>query len=536
MSNLFAFDGADARAQPIQIAVWSAYEGIVKHGFLFKNPDAGIGADLLKGWCDLFTYGQAFGFDFVTFDQVEDWQKVDAIILCDRPLPGNPLVEAALRSSARKYLITAACPIIYPPSWDTDYHQNFYRIWTWDDSLVDGKRYLKCNTAVDHFLRFDFEDLKAQFNNRKLVTIIAGAKTSQHPNELYSHRIRTIRWFEATAPEYFDLYCIGWSKDQFPSYRGAVSDKLGILSQYRFCICYENAMGYPGYITEKLIDCLRSGTVPLYGGAPNVTRWIPEDCFIPINQFPTYYDLFAYLQNMDAAMHAAFLDRIARFVNGPNFYPFSIACMIEGFTRTLNWDLRNQVVGKNLVQNASTLRMEVCEAVSVQPIVWMTYDQADPLHQKLRGLWHFFSSHYPQIQFFFVRHTDDLSSGEIADNGYDILIGGIIDLQIPVHDLVLRRFSKPFVLMQTTLFDVFDPQRFSQICSTVEPDTYWIGTVGKLMGHVAVESSKLQFHANSAWTTLCPVAQEWSAALALPSLYSEDPMELLEKMRQILQA
>ncbi|OYU45950.1 MAG: hypothetical protein CFE44_04795 [Burkholderiales bacterium PBB4] len=353
-----AFAGADARAHPLRVAVWCVYEGIVKDGSLFKNPDAGLGADLLKGWCDLYDYGQAYGFDFVTFDQVIDWQTVDAIILCDKPLPGNPLVEAAMVSNARKYLITSECPIIYPPSWDSAYHPLFDRIWTWDDSLVDGRRFLKNNSPVDPVLKFDFSALKSQFSVRKLVTMIAGAKSSQHPQELYSHRVRAIQWFEASAPECFDLYGMGWDKAHFPSYCGAVADKLDTLSRYRFCICYENAQGYPGYITEKMIDCLRTGTVPVYGGAPNVARWIPQDCFISITQFANYFDMLEFLKSMDARTHAGYLDAMERFVTGPDFYPFSIACMVEGITHTLHWDLRVDAPGYELLQNAHTLRME----------------------------------------------------------------------------------------------------------------------------------------------------------------------------------
>ena len=35
-----------------------------------------------------------------------------------------------------------------------------------------------------------------------------------------------------------------------------------------------------GYITEKILDCLESGIVPIYAGAPNIDRIIPNDCFI----------------------------------------------------------------------------------------------------------------------------------------------------------------------------------------------------------------------------------------------------------------
>jgi len=134
-----------------------------------------------------------------------------------------------------------------------------------------------------------------------------------------------------------------------------------------------------------------------------VERWIPADCFISINRFSNYFDLYEHLRTMDAEAHAGYLDRIERFLSGPNFYPFSIACMVEGMTRTLEWDLRGKVPGYELVQNETTLRMEKRASVLGTPVaVWIPYDPTLPEHQKMRGLWHFFVQHYPQITFLFV--------------------------------------------------------------------------------------------------------------------------------------
>lgn len=516
-------------ARTLRIALWCLYEGIVKDGYLFKHRDAGLGADLLKAWCDLYDYGRTQGFEFLTFDQVQDWDSVDAILLCDRPLPGNPLVEAAMQSRAAKYLITSECPIIYQPSWDPQYHRQFRRVWTWDDSLVDGSFYLKSNSVTDPVLACDFEQQKARFHERKLVTLIAGAKSSQHPNELYSHRVRAIRWFESEAPEHFDLYGMGWNQEQFPSYRGAVEDKLATLANYRFCICYENAQGLSGYITEKLLDCLRVGTIPVYGGAPNVTRWIPQDCFISINQFSDYFALFDFLRNMDAQTYAGYLDRIAQFITGPGYRPFSIACMIEGLTRTLDWDLRQpRLPGAMLEQNPVSLAMEV-RPVDVPLIVWFSYDPQDPAQQKLRGLWQFFASHFPAVQFYFVRHTAGLGPGEIRDNGCDLLVGQGTDLERAVHDMLLRRHPDHFLLFRASLEDVFDPEALRAHCMSLPADA-WLQSAGcSLMGRGALEALR---HAHPSLSR--PQPQAWSAGGWLDLARSTDPLLAMEHMARIV--
>lgn len=533
--TLIPLPAADNRATPIHIAVWCLYEGIVKDGYLFKNPDAGLGADLLKPWGDLYAYGQEHGFIFFTFDQVSDWNTIDAIILCDRPLDGNPLVDAAMQSNAVKYLITAECPIIYPGSWEQGYHRLFKRVWTWDDTLVDGTFYLKSNSVTDPSVACDFVQKKSDFAQRKLVTMIAGAKASQHPNELYSHRVHAIRWFEASAPEQFDLYGMGWDREHFPSYKGAVKDKLATLAKYRFCICYENAQGYPGYITEKILDCLRTGTVPIYGGAPNIERWIPAECFIAINRFKDFFELFDFLMGMDEATYTGYLERIEKFIVGTDFYPFSIACMVDGITRTLHWDLRQaEPSDASLLQNPNTLRMEV-KTHPVPLFIWMPYDPNLKSHYKLRGLWQFFSSHFPEVTFYFVRHADELGPGEVRDNGNDLLVGRESDLDRAVRDVLLWRHPRYFVLLKTSIFNIFNPGALRLQCAKMGKGIKLYGPSVSLMGRDMLLQAKPQPDATSVMElTPCGI-DDWPGNLLVDQLYSEDPEAILSHMRNILQ-
>jgi hypothetical protein len=47
-----------------------------------------------------------------------------------------------------------------------------------------------------------------------------------------------------------------------------VSNKIRVLNQYRYSLCFENTYT-PGYVTEKIIDSFLAGSIPIYwGGAP----------------------------------------------------------------------------------------------------------------------------------------------------------------------------------------------------------------------------------------------------------------------------
>lgn len=48
-----------------------------------------------------------------------------------------------------------------------------------------------------------------------------------------------------------------------------VKDKLAFIRQYRFTIAFENA-SHPGYTSEKIVEPMRVGSVPIYWGNPLV--------------------------------------------------------------------------------------------------------------------------------------------------------------------------------------------------------------------------------------------------------------------------
>lgn len=323
--------GGRARGRPIRIGVWNYYEELSRGNYMFTHKDASIGAELLKPLCDLYEYGRANGLYFDTLDLVNAPSELDALLFLDLPPSGHPIVERFLQSNLPKYLCLCESEVIKPDNWDPYHHRGYERIFTWHDGWVDQVRYIKAGFVTDWRGAVEAWPERSAWQARKLCTMISGSKQVGHPKELYSERVRAIRWFEDHAPDSFDLYGVGWDASAFPSYRGRTDDKLATLRQYRFAICYENAAELPGYITEKILDCFRAGVVPVYLGAPNVTDWIPATCFIDRRQFASMEELHAFLCRMTDEEFGRYLDSIRAFIEGaggPAFdgasaYPFS---------------------------------------------------------------------------------------------------------------------------------------------------------------------------------------------------------------------
>ena len=76
--------------------------------------------------------------------------------------------------------------------------------------------------------------------------------------------------------------------------------KLCILRHHRFVLSYENSEA-ESYVTEKLFQALKSGSVPIYWGDPNVINILPHpDAIIDARKFATAFDLAMYVER---AMH-----------------------------------------------------------------------------------------------------------------------------------------------------------------------------------------------------------------------------------------
>jgi hypothetical protein len=127
--------------------------------------------------------------------------------------------------------------------------------------------------------------------------------------QLHDERLAAISHFGRMGK--LDLYGSGWGNlNNLPLHwqselAATVSslnpvtcgDKLATMANYKFALCFEN-LEFPGYVTEKVIDCLVAGVVPIYWGAPDIQEFIPEDCFIEARKFKSLDVLNAYLEKV----------------------------------------------------------------------------------------------------------------------------------------------------------------------------------------------------------------------------------------------
>lgn len=160
--------------------------------------------------------------------------------------------------------------------------------------------------------------------------------------QLHNKRLELIEYFGQRGN--FDLFGMYWNDignlpDGWRSRLVTVikkldppmcADKKEIISQYKFAICLEN-MAYPGYVTEKIIDCFSANVIPIYSGAPDIADFVPKGAFIDLRDFANLDDLNSYLKTMAKEDALKILQCGQDFLNSEEGQRHSF----EGFSRSV---------------------------------------------------------------------------------------------------------------------------------------------------------------------------------------------------------
>ena len=96
-----------------------------------------------------------------------------------------------------------------------------------------------------------------------------------------------------------------------------------LYEEYKFSICFENAINLPGYITEKIFECFFAGCIPVYLGANNVEVHIPSNCFIDFRKFNNYDELYNFMSNMNDSTILEYQTNIQNFLNSKEYKIFT---------------------------------------------------------------------------------------------------------------------------------------------------------------------------------------------------------------------
>lgn len=212
--------------------------------------------------------------------------------------------------SKKNYLVVIEPPILIKENHKIKRLDEFDKVFTWNDDLVNNKNIYKYQLSHD-FLFIENPSIKYP----RGYCMITSNKKSNKKNENYSFRNEIIKYYESSN-EKFDLFGNGWEKHTSSnryinyifknlkarppmSYEGSIVNKHLAASNYDFQFAIENSKNINGYISEKLFDCFLSGNVPIYSGAKNILKYIPKETFINLDKFDSLQKAHDFISSLD---------------------------------------------------------------------------------------------------------------------------------------------------------------------------------------------------------------------------------------------
>ena len=78
-----------------------------------------------------------------------------------------------------------------------------------------------------------------------------------------------------------------------------IKDKIKFLNEYKFSIAMENSEG-DGYVTEKIMDSFRAGTIPIYYGDYFIDEFVNPKTYILIRGEKDIDKKIEYIKKIDS--------------------------------------------------------------------------------------------------------------------------------------------------------------------------------------------------------------------------------------------
>ncbi len=333
-----------------KIAYTTIYQNSFSGDRLFDEVSDKLGQNLRVPSIRLRQRAKEKGYSMHTIDMYKELRDVDFFIF--QNIWGGYIRENLTRSKLKNYikkaqyktdyllrtwfvskrkklLILSEPPVVSQRGYNKAYHKQFKAVLTWNDDLVDNKKYFKLSVPQPVS---NYRDRKS-FNERSFLAMMCSNKKSDVAGELYSERRRVIDFFEQSEKP-FDLWGYGWEKENLKNYKGTTSEKLLTLSNYKFSICFENMTNIKGYITEKIFDCFFAGSIPIYWGADNIDKYIPSDCYIDFRNFKSIDELIVYLESIDEEQYKRYIDNICAYLDSKDFADeFSVETYVNRILR-----------------------------------------------------------------------------------------------------------------------------------------------------------------------------------------------------------
>jgi alpha(1,3/1,4) fucosyltransferase len=343
-------------------------------------PDHVTSTSLQTPYIRLRQRAAELGWEMSTWD-MHPMESADVVYVQDLPSTREELVQARKNAPKAKFVLQLLeTPLGRPAYFVKENHALFDAILTYRADLCDERRYFRYYLPVgapeSPPPKIPFAQRKplVMVNSNRSLGVLArrqkglqglpfvgpmfsgwrvpiGALLSQNHGELYTRRCQIARLADRIAPAAMDVWGDGWQGEPISWIHRALphqpysvgrgkfnGEKHDLLPKYRFALAFENIRARVGYISEKILDPIHTGVVPIYLGDENITELIPSECFVDARKFKTNKELFDYAMNCPEPEWCRYIEAGERFrdsMQAKLFSPDYFADTVLGVLRTV---------------------------------------------------------------------------------------------------------------------------------------------------------------------------------------------------------
>jgi len=303
----------------------NAYHDLNVNQFQFHPTEQAIGARLFDGMRALYSEGRKRNYTVYCAENSSALASADALIFIDWD-DENPLCKIAMSLRKPKIFIQSELPshlrlpilgkeILFFSYSETNF---CHKIYPFNYSVNISER-PQSDIAV----------------RDKFITMMATNYHKSFPGELYSLRANLARAAQDYFDDQFHLYGRNWNSLGLKS-NGFSENKAQVLKRSVFSICLENSHLHPGYVTEKLLETVFYGAIPIYYCTGHSRRKVPHGVFLNVADFKSTEALFDHLRRMPDSQIIEMRGRGSEWMASENFHIFDSHFNSNFFWETLD--------------------------------------------------------------------------------------------------------------------------------------------------------------------------------------------------------
>lgn len=110
----------------------------------------------------------------------------------------------------------------------------------------------------------------------------------------------------------------GVNHQGIPSRTPSSPENLKVISKYKFSLClepmYHEIWSYD-WLTERMLDCFKMKTIPIYLGCFNIEDKVPKDFFVDLRKFNNINDAISSIKNIGENEYESITENAYQFYN-----------------------------------------------------------------------------------------------------------------------------------------------------------------------------------------------------------------------------